>query len=441
MAYLGNAPGVESQRLTTTFTATDGQTAFNPVGGYTLGYVDVYLNGVKLIDGTDYTADDGVTVTLSVGASLNDNVEIVTYTPRGLSDGYTKSEADVKYATKTAFTSTGIDDNATSTAITIDSNENVLVGKTTTNLGTAGTTLWNDGRAYISRTSGAPIIAERLSTDGDIASFFKDGTTVGSIGSFNGVPYIGYSGAGGGGIMFNGTAINPTGVGSTRTDGTNDIGASAFRFKDLYLSGEAKVSKVVIDDTNGGDLILSKNGTGSVFIGEQSAGLGSGDGLLLYGYGSGTVKIYPKGVNTAEFTDAGLLMSSGKGIYLGGTGSANKLDDYEEGTFTPSGNWTGASTFNYTKIGNLVTIEVDLQADSTGGSTQFSLPFTVARVSATGIYTSAVVFPSSAYTAPTAVAAGSILYFRAIGNSATFSALPITANGYVHFSLTYETNA
>ena len=118
MAYLGNAPGVESQRLTTSFTATAAQTAFNPVGGYTLGYVDVYLNGVKLIDGTDFTADDGVTVTLSSGASAGDAVELVCYTPRGLSDGYTKSEADAKYTTVSDFESTGIDDNATSTAIT-----------------------------------------------------------------------------------------------------------------------------------------------------------------------------------------------------------------------------------------------------------------------------------------------------------------------------------
>jgi hypothetical protein len=50
------------------------------------------------------------------------------------------------------------------------------------------------------------------------------------------------------------------------------------------------------------------------------------------------------------------LILSG-GVYLGGTGAANKLDDYEEGTWTPSfstGSWSTVANFTYTKIGRLV---------------------------------------------------------------------------------------
>jgi len=50
------------------------------------------------------------------------------------------------------------------------------------------------------------------------------------------------------------------------------------------------------------------------------------------------------------------------GIYLGGTGSANKLDDYEEGTWTPafifdvggSGTTYTTQSGRYVKVGNLV---------------------------------------------------------------------------------------
>lgn len=97
MAYLGNSPGVASQRVVTSFTATSGQTTFTPQGGYTLGYVDVYLNGVKLVLGDDYTASNGTTVVLVSGASVGDSVEVVAFIPRGLSDGYTKPEADSRY--------------------------------------------------------------------------------------------------------------------------------------------------------------------------------------------------------------------------------------------------------------------------------------------------------------------------------------------------------
>jgi hypothetical protein len=97
MAYLGNSPGVASQRTTTTVVATSGQTTFTPTSGYSLGYLDVFLNGVKLISGTDYTASNGTTVALVSGVQAGDAVELVAYTPRGLSDGYTKTEADVRY--------------------------------------------------------------------------------------------------------------------------------------------------------------------------------------------------------------------------------------------------------------------------------------------------------------------------------------------------------
>jgi hypothetical protein len=60
-----------------TYTATSGQTTF--AATYDAGFVDVYLNGVKLIDGTDFTATDGANVVLASGAALNDTVDIVGY--------------------------------------------------------------------------------------------------------------------------------------------------------------------------------------------------------------------------------------------------------------------------------------------------------------------------------------------------------------------------
>jgi len=59
------------------YTATAGQTTF--AASYTAPYVDVYLNGIRLIAGTDYTATNGTSVVLASGASLNNTVEIVGY--------------------------------------------------------------------------------------------------------------------------------------------------------------------------------------------------------------------------------------------------------------------------------------------------------------------------------------------------------------------------
>jgi len=104
MAYIGNSPGVASQRIVTTLTATAGQTTFTPSSGYTVGYLDVYHNGVKLINGDDYTASNGSTFALASGAASGDVIEAVAYLPRGLSDGYTRAEADARYMDINAVT-------------------------------------------------------------------------------------------------------------------------------------------------------------------------------------------------------------------------------------------------------------------------------------------------------------------------------------------------
>jgi hypothetical protein len=62
-----------------TFTATAGQTVFTVTGTYTVGYLDVYQNGVRLTSGVDYTATTGNTFTLTTPANLSDEVESVGY--------------------------------------------------------------------------------------------------------------------------------------------------------------------------------------------------------------------------------------------------------------------------------------------------------------------------------------------------------------------------
>jgi len=78
------------------FTATAGQTVFTTTG-YDSGYLDLYLNGVKLIDGTDFTATNGTSFTLTTGAALNDTVDYVAYGTFNLADVYTKTAADARY--------------------------------------------------------------------------------------------------------------------------------------------------------------------------------------------------------------------------------------------------------------------------------------------------------------------------------------------------------
>ena len=71
----GSSVNGTSQRVV--YTATASQTTFAVI--YDVGYVDVYLNGVKQQDGVDFTATNGTSVVFAVGLTLSDIVDIVAY--------------------------------------------------------------------------------------------------------------------------------------------------------------------------------------------------------------------------------------------------------------------------------------------------------------------------------------------------------------------------
>jgi len=85
MAYIGKSPqfGVRSRFY---FTATGSETSISGTsdGGTTLiytdgAYVDVYLNGVLLVAGTDYNTTTANTIGGLAALSANDIVEIIVY--------------------------------------------------------------------------------------------------------------------------------------------------------------------------------------------------------------------------------------------------------------------------------------------------------------------------------------------------------------------------
>jgi len=98
------------------------------------------------------------------------------------------------------------------------------------------------------------------------------------------------------------------------------------------------------------------------------------------------------GITTPDLTSSDITVTDiidASGVYLGGTGSANKLDDYEEGTWTvqmydasSGGNASSTSvTGKYTKIGQQVIASFDAFNNvnttglTTGNTVYFTLPF------------------------------------------------------------------
>jgi len=78
--YIGRAPGDSSIIVARqTHSPTGVQTDFTFASGYTVGYIDAYLNGIRLINAEDYTATDGTTVGLTSAANNGDILELVAY--------------------------------------------------------------------------------------------------------------------------------------------------------------------------------------------------------------------------------------------------------------------------------------------------------------------------------------------------------------------------
>ena len=117
-----------------------GSTTSFPVS-YDAPYVDVYLNGVKMLNGTDVTVTSGSAVVLAAAATAADIVDIVGYGTFTLSDHYTKSVSDNKYAPIASPTFTGTasfsDGNITNVgnialdSLTADASTITITGNTT----------------------------------------------------------------------------------------------------------------------------------------------------------------------------------------------------------------------------------------------------------------------------------------------------------------------
>jgi len=91
-ADAGSAVNGTSQRVV--YTATANQTTFSVI--YDAGFVDVYLNGIKLLLATDFTGTSGTNVVLATGATVGDIVDIVSYGAFNVANTYTQVQIDRK---------------------------------------------------------------------------------------------------------------------------------------------------------------------------------------------------------------------------------------------------------------------------------------------------------------------------------------------------------
>jgi len=290
------------------FTATSGQTTFTVTGGYVVGLVDVYINGVKLLP-SDFTATNGSTVVLATGAVLNDSVTIINYT-----------------ATIAALPTSRdtIDYTATSAQTTFTVSGGYVVGLLDVYVNGVKLT-----SSEYTATNGTTFVLTVASVTGDQVQAIRYNASV------NGV-----SGSGTAGYISKFTASATLG-----NSGLYDNGTGFYGFNTTSVNASLNAGGVTINGTVGSSLTLQLAGVnkmqlyhsvsyGTNLIGFENVYVGAGTDLVLAGYAgdgikltsSGRILVGPGGQSFLPVDDGVTLLQLNGAIKAGAANLAGPID-------------------------------------------------------------------------------------------------------------------
>ena len=265
--YIGRAPSDSSVQVARqSFTASGITTDFTFSSGYTPGYFDIYINGVKMIEGSDYTSSDGSTFSiLNGGASDGDVLEAVAYKAFN------------------AATVTNASDLTVSGNLTVNGSATFAGAGTSVSFATTAFNL-----------SGTPDIAARNVT-GTAATFTGD-VNIGGVLSYEDVQNIDSVG-----IVTARTGVRITNGGLVVTAGIATLGAG------LTMGDN---DKAFFGD--GGDLQIYHNGSGNYIDNTSSTPLYirvNGSETAIFAAANGKVGLNYDGSSKFETTTDGVVIT------------------------------------------------------------------------------------------------------------------------------------
>ena len=315
----------------TTFTATASQTTFTV--NYTIGYVDVFLNGVKLTV-TDYTASNGTSVVLAVAAALNDIVETLSWTIWSV----TNTAIGAGTGTSLALNGATLGSNALAATGTANISGNLTAGSVTF----GSTTLVATAPTVQSLTSGTT-----YTTPAGVKyiKILMIGGGGGGCGVSSGVGYL--TGGTGGDSSFNSiTAKGGTGGSNTAegAGGTGGTGSTNVTLRRAGAAGGQGASSSVAVYSGGGGGVSPFGGAGtggrpnggnggSAVANTGSGGGGSGGqgaGSIIGQAGGGAGEYVQMIISAPSATYTYAIGASGAGgagaTYTGGAGGAGFIE-------------------------------------------------------------------------------------------------------------------
>jgi len=347
-AAAGSAVNGTSERQE--YTATSGQTSFNAT--YDVGFVDVYLNGSRLVPTTDFTASNGATVVLTAGATVGDNVGIIAYGAFNVADVYTQAQSNARFlqiannlsdlaSAPTALTNLGLTATATELNYTDGVTSNI---QTQLNAAGAGsvTSVNVAGGATGLTASGGPITGSGVITLGGTLAAASGGTgitaagTSGNVLTSDGTNWTSAAAGGGGGMQSiavfgsTGTWNRPAGI--TKIKVTVTAGGGAGGGASAYYgeaaggggAGGTSIKFIDVSSVTSQSLIIGAGGTGVLSSNGNTGGNSSfGSYALSYGGGGGYSHATHNGGTSGAAGTGDILIAGGDGSGAGGSSNSD----------------------------------------------------------------------------------------------------------------------
>ena len=297
------------------YTATAGQTSFNAT--YDVGFVDVYLNGSRLVPTTDFTASNGSQIVLTTGATVGDNVGIIAYGAFDVANVYTQAQSNARY-----------------TQIANNLSDLASAPTALTNLGLTATA------AELNYTDG---VTSNIQAQLDAAGVGSV-TSVGGTGSVSGLTLTGTV-TSSGNLTLGGTLddINlASGVTGTLPVANGGTGATTLTANNVLLGNGTSAPLAVAPSTSGN--VLTSNGT----TWQSTAPAGGGFSTLVT-IASSTTYTIPAGVSLIK-------------IYVTGGGGGGSTSGYAGGS-------AGGTAIKYLSVtaGSTISITIGAGGGIPGG--------------------------------------------------------------------------
>ncbi len=348
--YIGRAPGDSSITIARkTYEPTGVQTDFTFSAGYDPGYCDVYLNGIKLVNGNDYTASNGSTVGLTSAAQNGDIVEVVAYKAFNLGQPLSDITGDLTISD--TLTATNVSGTTSVTAGTFYGSGSQLTGVASTDYIITGTAATFNSQVKVLNLNVTGITSTTSFNVGSATTIDGGGINVtGVITATSFGPITSSTGTFSGAVNVDATTDSTSvTTGALIVDGGLGVAKNVYIGAGLSVAGTLTYEDVTSVDSVG--MVTAKSGV-NVSGGELNVGLGfsvGNAGIVTAAGGSftGDVDIADKIVHTGD-TNTALRFPSADTFSVETSGTESLRVDSSQrllkGHTTASGDLQGPQT-------------------------------------------------------------------------------------------------